>query len=104
MLKSTTIKHLVTCYVKAIILPPDSLGQDNIYKAISDAEKTVFTTTTYNRGGGVIGKSAGFFIGSSGLAIVRASTFVGADRLKSSTLETFSSKLNEWLQFISQVT
>lgn len=37
-------------------------------KAISDAEKTVFTITTYNKGGGKIGKSAGFFISSQGFS------------------------------------
>ncbi len=82
MHKSTTIKHLVAIAIALLFSLQNSLGQDNIYKAISDAEKTVFTTTTYNRGGGVIGKSAGFFIGSSGLAIVRASIFVGADSIK----------------------
>ncbi len=58
------------------------VAQENIYKAISDAEKTVFSVTTYNNGGGIIGKSAGFFIGSIGLAVCRASIFKGADSIK----------------------
>lgn len=76
--KKLTSILLLTLLAVAI----NTRAQDNIYKAISDAEKTVFTATTYNRGGGVIGKSAGFFIGSSGLAIVKGSIFIGADSIK----------------------
>ena len=56
-------------------------AQGNIYKAISEAEKTVFSITTYNKGGGKIGKSAGFFISSQGLAVCQASLFIGADSI-----------------------
>ena len=59
----------------------NTYGQGNIYKAISDAEKTVFTITTYNKGCGKIGKSAGFFISSQGLAVCQASILVNADSI-----------------------
>ena len=59
-----------------------AVAQDNLYKSISDAEKTVFSITTYNRSGGLIGKSTGFFIGGIGLAVCQASIFIGADSIK----------------------
>lgn len=76
MLKTFILSLLIN------VITPPTLAQTNVFKAISDAEKTVFSITTYNRAGGVIGKGSGFFISAIGLAVCPASIFVNADSIK----------------------